>query len=1076
MKGPGMAGLLLGLVLLFPIVWTSGRFEANRADQAGIGRMRRLLKRNAALSRPEVLFRKVFEDIRARIGPHRATPCPAGAVTEWGSSLIASFPPGLLELWVFDGAGRVKDGPGIATRAMELAFSWIRGSWKGVYEVSPEDEETVGMVFGGFSWKELIARPDQVHSLTFVDRRMYAIWHFDPPSGRNPGGGALLKIDRSHFEEDFLVGALLGTLQARGLQVGFLDAVYPERSRLWKGAVLPEIRSNERSYSRSPEDVVPDKDGWLVFVPCLSQITLVGHVPRTPPPFLPLAAGLVVPVLFLSWLVASHGVPRTLALWTLLGTLVCIAGAIPLGISFLFWTQFERSRTSAILSESLKELEDSLTGIDRRFPMILRIKERRYGLWNRRLDGAFSREPEPRVFPASTRENFTLMEFRPDSAFSHPIEESKRWELAGKFDTIFLIDKEGRFRRDYSDVFTEQRRLLLMPSRLRMRRIRSLYERQGIIDLHTLKLLLYSDSVPRTSDEIIGFKGYMPVYITFLSDFSKGMISLYNSLRSQDPTGDEGNSSLVMGTLLEAEEWTNIHLALQNLRNFTFIGNPELSLYIFPGVVCDRTGKALMAFSIIHQITTLSAEYLGDFFRKEVGRRTRAEGPGPLPCGSSSHVFRGPDPHDAGSGPKATGGRLLSGPRPSNGISRDSDGIRFFAFSFFRNSRSFPSPFIHRAFRRFIPRFSPSRPLFSQAARIGGRELLLAGLSCRHIIGYYLFAVRPIKVLAGKLADLRRRFLLLALAMTLVFLALCLRLWGGVAIPLGELMNGVDAMERKEMEYRTAIGTGDEFEKVGEAFNRTLEGMAELEIARVVQQKLLPAAPAVAKPWTLFGFTQMTSQVGGDYYDFRVCPGGELSFVFGDVSGHGVSAALVVAMAKAVFSSLTRKGAIPPDELLKRMNQLLLAPVRRSKMMMTAIAGLALPNGDVKIANAGQCFPYLFPGPGSLQMQGELASMPLGISPKIRIASQSSSLSPGSHLIFFSDGFPEAVGGTDARQLGYPRLTELIALCWDPDPQAVIRNMRYRLKAFTGTIPWQDDVTTAILTRENPSPEAPRSS
>ena len=96
----------------------------------------------------------------------------------------------------------------------------------------------------------------------------------------------------------------------------------------------------------------------------------------------------------------------------------------------------------------------------------------------------------------------------------------------------------------------------------------------------------------------------------------------------------------------------------------------------------------------------------------------------------------------------------------------------------------------------------------------------------------------------------------------------------------------------------------------------------DLEVARQIQLGLLPAAPPENPGWRLAAWAQSCDQTGGDYYDFIELGDGRLDVVVGDVSGHGIAAALLMSTARAFLRALHEQEE-PPGAMMTRLNRLL---------------------------------------------------------------------------------------------------------------------------------------------------------
>lgn len=141
-------------------------------------------------------------------------------------------------------------------------------------------------------------------------------------------------------------------------------------------------------------------------------------------------------------------------------------------------------------------------------------------------------------------------------------------------------------------------------------------------------------------------------------------------------------------------------------------------------------------------------------------------------------------------------------------------------------------------------------------------------------------------------------------------------------VPIADLANGVVAIRHREDTYRIPLRRNDEFGVVVSAFNRLLGDLKELQYGRVVQESLLPAQPIYIPGYELHFFRAPATDLAGDYHDYFLLPDGRLVGMLGDVTGHGISAALAMAMAKATIQYQKLSGWNFPTQIMEQLNSL----------------------------------------------------------------------------------------------------------------------------------------------------------
>jgi Stage II sporulation protein E (SpoIIE) len=175
----------------------------------------------------------------------------------------------------------------------------------------------------------------------------------------------------------------------------------------------------------------------------------------------------------------------------------------------------------------------------------------------------------------------------------------------------------------------------------------------------------------------------------------------------------------------------------------------------------------------------------------------------------------------------------------------------------------------------------------------------------------------------------------------------------------------------------------------------------ELEQAQQLQQRVL-VPEALASPFFTVETEYRPAQtVGGDFFQTLTRPDGTLLVVIGDVSGKGVSAAMLVAVLVGAIRNQAEY-SFDPVVMLTMLNRRLLG--RSGGHFATCLAAEILPDGTMTIANAGHLPPYR--NGQEMELEG---SLPLGLSSDAASPVQTITLEPGDHITFLTDGVIEAM-------------------------------------------------------------------
>jgi sigma-B regulation protein RsbU (phosphoserine phosphatase) len=186
----------------------------------------------------------------------------------------------------------------------------------------------------------------------------------------------------------------------------------------------------------------------------------------------------------------------------------------------------------------------------------------------------------------------------------------------------------------------------------------------------------------------------------------------------------------------------------------------------------------------------------------------------------------------------------------------------------------------------------------------------------------------------------------------------------------------------------------------------------DLEIAREVQQRLLPTPSRDLKGLDYAFFCRPAKSVGGDYCDFLELPQGQLALTLGDVSGKGIAAAILMASLQASLRALVMQGCGDPATLIRDFNRAVRAhstPDRYSTLFFTL---LDLESRHITYVNAGQVAPMLLRKSGEIERLNE-GGLPVGLLPFSTYQQGELDLGEGDTLLCMSDGITEAANVQD---------------------------------------------------------------
>ena len=228
----------------------------------------------------------------------------------------------------------------------------------------------------------------------------------------------------------------------------------------------------------------------------------------------------------------------------------------------------------------------------------------------------------------------------------------------------------------------------------------------------------------------------------------------------------------------------------------------------------------------------------------------------------------------------------------------------------------------------------------------------------------------------------------------------------------------------------------------------------EAHEARVIQQALLPKSSPYVPGFAISGLSIPAGAVGGDWYDFIPLSDGKWGLVLADVSGKGTAAALLMSATRGMLRSLAEAGC-GPGEVLARLNDLMVQDFPSGKFVTMVYAVLDPASRKLTFANAGHLRPLLVTNNDARFLDTD-RGMPLGLAAG-GFSEVEIDLSPGSRLVFYSDGITEAAEASE-EEYGPARL-ERHVVSSNASPESILEDVR----SFVNGAGLQDDATVIFI-------------
>jgi len=237
----------------------------------------------------------------------------------------------------------------------------------------------------------------------------------------------------------------------------------------------------------------------------------------------------------------------------------------------------------------------------------------------------------------------------------------------------------------------------------------------------------------------------------------------------------------------------------------------------------------------------------------------------------------------------------------------------------------------------------------------------------------------------------------------------------------------------------------------------------DLDAARNIQRSLLPQHLPNISGYSLAFKSVTCYEVGGDYLDIVEQPDGSLLMAVADVAGKGLASAMMSVSFRAAFRAMAITG-LPLDELATRMNEHHWREGEEARRRyVTAIFMRMHPElGKIEVVNAGHNPGFLVLPDGSSR-QFESAGTPLGLLPGMRYSGEQAVFTPGTRLLFYTDGLTEVFRGDE--EFGPERLMDQFSKCPGQSADGILDALWTTIEDFAEGGPQSDDMTALALCR-----------
>ena len=236
----------------------------------------------------------------------------------------------------------------------------------------------------------------------------------------------------------------------------------------------------------------------------------------------------------------------------------------------------------------------------------------------------------------------------------------------------------------------------------------------------------------------------------------------------------------------------------------------------------------------------------------------------------------------------------------------------------------------------------------------------------------------------------------------------------------------------------------------------------QLRIAQEIQQRLFPPAQLLLENFEIAGLSIPADETGGDYFDYIPMPDRHHGVVVGDITGHGLGAALLMAEMHVCFRTLAEH-CRDTSEILQRANRLTKEDFGRYRFLTVLFACLHPPTRSLVYLNAGHPAGYVMNRHGVVRTELKSSDMPLGLHPLASFpAARSVQLETGDVVLLLTDGVLDALVTADD-PTGDRQALEIVRLNRDEPATQIVEELCGTAHATDTAQARQDDITAVVL-------------
>ncbi len=232
----------------------------------------------------------------------------------------------------------------------------------------------------------------------------------------------------------------------------------------------------------------------------------------------------------------------------------------------------------------------------------------------------------------------------------------------------------------------------------------------------------------------------------------------------------------------------------------------------------------------------------------------------------------------------------------------------------------------------------------------------------------------------------------------------------------------------------------------------------EIKIAQDIQSQLVPVVDVENREYHLFGKTKSADQIGGDFFEVIKMSDSKLMIAIGDVSGHNISAGLLMAISKGAFRTVIQN-TDSLEKITESMNRTIIENSDKRMFVTFKCCEIDLQEQRITVVNAGHLPLYKFDSKQKKILEFNKPGLALGVNHSATYVSEQIPFKKGDCIYLLTDGYLEAMN-SDGDQFDLFRIKNILTECSaNRNPKYVYEQLHRQLRTFTGSNSLHDDIT-----------------